>query len=70
MLASPQVQAFYAETWREFWRDAVPRFDHVLMWGASKAALAELPNEYRIVFQQDELVILARGSTVTATLSP
>ena len=52
--------AYFAETWREFWQDAVPRFDHVLMWGPSKATMAQLPKEYRVVFAEDELVILER----------
>ena len=55
--------AYFAETWRDFWRDAVPRFDHVLMWGPSKATLAQVPKEYRIAFQKDELVILERTPT-------
>ncbi|HEX7600737.1 MAG TPA: hypothetical protein VF316_03990, partial [Polyangiaceae bacterium] len=52
--------AYFAETWREFWKDAAPRFDHVLMWGPSKATMAQLPKEYRVVFAEDELVILER----------
>jgi hypothetical protein len=56
-------EAFYAETWREFWKDAVPRFDHVLMWGPSKATMAHLPKEYRVTFAEDELVILERAPT-------
>lgn len=52
--------ALFAEAWSEFWRDALPRYDHVLMWGASKATMAQLPKEYRIAFQKDELVILER----------
>ena len=55
--------AYFAETWRDFWRDAVPRFDHVLMWGPSKATMAQVPKEYRIAFQRDELVILERTPT-------
>jgi hypothetical protein len=57
-------EAFYAEAWREFWKDAVPRFDHVLMWGPSKATMAHLPKEYRVAFAEDELVILERNPTV------
>ena len=55
--------AYFADTWREFWKDALPRFDHVLMWGPSKATMAQLPKEYRIAFQKDELVILERTPT-------
>jgi hypothetical protein len=46
--------------WAQFWRDAEPRFDHVLMWSAPEAVLALVPEDYRVVFQQGELTILAR----------
>ena len=46
--------------WAEFWGEAEPRFDHVLMWGAPEAVMALVPAEYRVVFEQGELVILER----------
>jgi hypothetical protein len=46
--------------WAEFWRGAEPRFDHVLMWGAPEAVMALVPEEYHVVFEQGELVILER----------
>jgi hypothetical protein len=46
--------------WAEFWREARPRFDHVLLWSAPKAVMALVPDDYHVVFQQGELTILAR----------
>jgi hypothetical protein len=54
-------QVEYQKRWSEFWRDATPIFDHVLMWEATPEALALVPPEYKMVFHQDELVIFARG---------
>jgi hypothetical protein len=50
----------WRERWADFWREAEPQFDHVLMWRAPKEVLALVPADYREVFQRDELVILAR----------
>jgi hypothetical protein len=50
----------WREAWEEFWREATPRYDHVLMWDPTPEALALVPNAYRISFRQDELVILER----------
>jgi hypothetical protein len=46
--------------WADFWREAEPRFDHVLMWAAPPPVMALLPAEYHVVFQQGELTILER----------
>ena len=46
--------------WAEFWDEAKPRFDHVLMWGAPEEAQALVPPEYRIVFRQEKLTIYRR----------
>ena len=47
-------------TWAAFWRAAAPTFDRVLLWDAPAAVLASVPADYRVAFQRDELVILAR----------
>jgi hypothetical protein len=54
----------YQKRWAEFWRDATPIYDHVLMWDATPEALALVPPEYKVVFQRDELVIYARNDAV------
>jgi hypothetical protein len=46
--------------WADFWHDAEPQFDHVLMWYAPKEVMALVPPEYHVVLQRDELTILAR----------
>jgi hypothetical protein len=52
------------ETWRrqweDFWSDALPRFDHVLMWDSTPEARALVPVAYRVAFHEDRLVIYAR----------
>jgi hypothetical protein len=52
--------AAWRARWAEFWRDAEPRFDHVLMWSAPKDVMALVPADYRVVFQRDELTVLER----------
>jgi len=50
----------FKERWAELWTDAVPRFDHVLLWDATDEAKATIPPAYAPVFSQGKLVILAR----------
>ena len=50
----------WRERWADFWREAEPRFDHVLMWRAPPEVMALVPGDYRVVFQRDELTILER----------
>jgi hypothetical protein len=52
--------AAWRDQWAAFWRKAEPRFDHVLMWEASKEVIALVPPEYRVSFQRDELTIFER----------
>ena len=51
----------YRARWAEFWRDATPLYDHVLLWQPSEEALALVPIDYGITFRQDGLVIMQRG---------
>jgi hypothetical protein len=53
-------QGEWRARWAEFWHDAEPRFDHVLTWCAPKEVMAQVPADYRVVFQRDELTILER----------
>jgi hypothetical protein len=59
-IAVGDCEGAWRARWAEFWRDAEPRFDHVLLWDAPKAVLALVPAHYHVVFQRDELTILAR----------
>src|SRR5207249_3380197 len=52
--------ARYAEAWESFWQEAVPRYDHVLLWDAPPNVMAFVPPAYRVSFKQDRLVILER----------
>jgi hypothetical protein len=52
--------AAWRARWAEFWSQAEPRFDHVLMWSAPREVLSLVPADYRVVFQKDELTVLAR----------
>jgi hypothetical protein len=50
----------WRDRWAEFWREAEPRYDHVLMWSAPAEVMPLVPPAYHVVFQRDELVILER----------
>jgi hypothetical protein len=53
-------EAAWRARWADFWRKAEPKFDHVLMWAAPHAVLAQVPPHYRVAFQRDELTIFER----------
>lgn len=55
-------EAAYRATWAEFWADAMPRYDHLLLWDVTPEARAQIPPAYKTVFQQGRLAILARAS--------
>jgi hypothetical protein len=61
--------AEYRARWAEFWRDAIPRYDHVLLWEPSQEALELVPPDYGITFRQDGLVIMERGGGRNAPVS-
>jgi len=50
----------WREAWSDFWREAQPRYDYVLLWDPTPDALAVVPPAYRVKFRQDRLVILTR----------
>ncbi|HSQ62799.1 MAG TPA: hypothetical protein VLM85_06275 [Polyangiaceae bacterium] len=51
--------ARYVEAWKEFWADAAPRFDRVLMYHPGDEVRAAIPPALRIVYDQDGVVVLA-----------
>jgi hypothetical protein len=52
--------AEWKQAWHDFWVDATPRFDHVLMWDPTADVVAQVPSAYRPVFKQDRLTIYER----------
>lgn len=63
-------EALYRATWREFWNDATPRFDHLLVWDATPEARASIPAAYERTFAEGRLEIYARkdvGRTAAVT---
>jgi hypothetical protein len=54
--------AAWRAIWDGFWREAEPRFSHVLTWAIPPQARSIIPPTYRRVFAAGELEIYARGS--------
>jgi hypothetical protein len=50
----------WRDAWADFWSEALPRYDYVLLWEPTPAALALVPPAYKVTFHQDRLTILAR----------
>jgi hypothetical protein len=65
-VVTSDCRAEYRERWADFWHDATPLYDHLLLWQPSEEALALVPPEYSIAFRQDGLVIMQRGSIGSA----
>jgi len=61
-VALNDCDSFYSARWSEFWNEATPEYDHVLMWDATPDALARVPSAYRESFHQDKLRIFERIS--------
>ncbi len=59
----------YRARWAEFWRDAMPRYDHLILWEPSNEVLELVPVDYRITFRQDGLLIMGRRGSPPATAS-
>lgn len=51
----------YKKRWAEFWRDATPLYDHVLMWEPTDEALSLVPPQYHMTFSQNGLMIFERS---------
>lgn len=59
--------AEYRARWAEFWHDATPIYDHVLLWEPSEEALALVPPDYGVTFRQGGLVIMERGANAAVS---
>lgn len=55
--------AAFRSMWRDFWVDATPLYDHVLLWDPTPDARALVPDTYELVFEQGRLSIYARISS-------
>ena len=62
-------QGEYRARWSEFWRDATPLYDHVLLWQPTPEALDQIPAEFKATFRNDDLVILQRSDYTQRGLS-
>jgi len=58
-IARGDCAASYARAWDEFWTDARPRFDRVIMYGPSAETRAAIPSSFRVVYDRDETLVLA-----------
>jgi hypothetical protein len=58
--------ALFEQTWRKFYDDATPRYDHLLLWEATPEAIAMIPKEYERTFQRGRLMIYARRDATSS----
>ena len=59
----PACRAAWQDVWRGFWRDAEPRFSHLLTWAMPPEARALIPPHYQRVFLAGELEIYQRDNS-------
>jgi hypothetical protein len=52
--------AEWRSLWQEFWTEATPLFDHVLMWDPTPEVQAVVPAAYRVAFHRGRLTIYER----------
>jgi hypothetical protein len=60
---APVCAMVLREIWQGFWRQAEPRFSHLLTWAMPAEARALIPQSYRRVFASGELEIYARATS-------
>jgi hypothetical protein len=53
--------AEWTRRWDEFWRDATPRYDEVLLWAPPPHVIARMPASYSMTFHQDKLYVYRRN---------
>lgn len=62
-IAVDDCRALFRARWQEFWHDAEPAFDHVLLWDAPDEALALVPSGYRTLYRDEHLTLVGRPLT-------
>jgi hypothetical protein len=60
----------FRSTWSQFYQEALPRYDHLLVWDATPEGQAAIHPDYRLIFSQGRLSIYARKDVVAASPSP
>ena len=56
----------FRSTWSQFYAQALPRYDHLLVWDPTPEGRAAIPSDYRLTFEQGRLSIYARKDVVAA----
>lgn len=56
--------------WAEFWSEATPRYDHVLMWDAPEAVFELVPAQYELAYRRGRLTMYARRPGAVASRLP
>jgi hypothetical protein len=59
----PACRAAWQDLWSGFWREAEPRFSHLLTWAMPADARALIPPRYHRIFSAAELEIYARDNS-------
>lgn len=62
-----ECDELFESTWKRFYAEATPRFDHLLLWEATPEALAMIPKAYERTFERGHLLIYARRDAATAS---
>lgn len=50
----------FRTTWNQFYDDALPRYDHLLLWDATPEARAVVPSAYKLTFERGRVAIYER----------
>lgn len=58
----PVCATVWREVWASFWREAEPRFSHLLTWAIPPEAREIIPDSYQRIFAEGELEIYRRVS--------
>jgi hypothetical protein len=59
-------RAQFRQQWTDFFDVVRPRFDHLLVWGASSDVRDVIPSDYRVIFERGPLLIYARSAAAAA----
>jgi hypothetical protein len=61
-----ECEALFVATWQKFYADAMPLYDHLLLWEATPEATAMIPKNYHRTFQRGRLMIYARDDATAS----